>query len=64
MSGSECAARLLDLSPNTPIILSSGHHYEAFSKVMQSTGAVWLQKPYSFGVLMQTIEEILTKSKN
>jgi len=64
MSGSECAVRLLDLSPNTPIILSSGHHYEAFSKVMQSTGAVWLQKPYSFGVLMQTIEEILTKSKN
>jgi len=65
MAGTDCAEKLLKISPTTPIILSSGYHCdEHYYKFMQKTGAVWLQKPYTSNKLYQAIQDLLSKIQN
>lgn len=62
MQGTECAEKLLEISAQVPIILSSGYHCdENYYKFMQKTGAVWLQKPYTSNKLYQIIQDLLSK---
>ena len=65
MPGSECALKIHDLIPGTPVILSSGYHYDDnLLSIMDQIGAKWLQKPFTTKVLLENVQEMLVKRKN
>lgn len=55
MSGSECAARILDRRPETAVVLMSGYTDAERVGLDEDDGAAYLQKPFSAAALVDAV---------
>jgi CheY-like chemotaxis protein len=64
MIGEPNIEKIMQLSPQSALILSSGYSSEAFQELLKNSNAVWLQKPYSSEQLVELVSrQIKTMAK-
>ncbi len=60
MTGPVCAEKIVSMSADLPIILSSGFQISpTFQKIIDRTHGAWLQKPYNAMTLIETIQKTI-----
>jgi CheY-like chemotaxis protein len=64
MIGEPNIEKIMQLSPHSALILSSGYSSETFQQLLRNSKAVWLQKPYSSEQLVELVSrQIKTMQK-
>lgn len=65
ISGEETFQRLKVIDPNVRVVVSSGFPNEDVTKTFDGTGVIgYLQKPYNYVTLVDTINKFLVSVKN
>ena len=62
--GEENIYKIIEISPASALVLSSGYPADLFKELLQKSGAAWLQKPYSSEQLVQAVASKIDAMKN
>jgi DNA-binding NtrC family response regulator len=65
ISGEETFKRLKVIDPGVRVVVSSGFPNEDVTKKFDGTGVIgYLQKPYNYATLVDTVNKFLDRAKN